>query len=834
MKRPPHVAIVVKRFPKLSETFVLNEILALENAGIKLTIFHLYPASDTLIHADVERVFAENYFLKNFPFRTLAGLFFSKPRKALSALKIAIEEFGFHFLTPFRQAATFSMHLRRLDIDAIHSHFIDAPAGVSRIASSLAGTPYSISAHAKDIYTSPEKALKRRLNCASFTATCTAHNAAFLSSLAPKAAIRRIYHGVDIAAFPAKQEKSETQQPPLIISVGRLRKKKGFDTLIDACALLNARNVRFRCNIIGYGPEDSALLHQIKLSKLHGIVSLLGKRPHDEVKRQMAHASVFALPCRITADGDRDGIPNVILEAMAMGVPVVSTDVSGVPEVVIDGENGLLVEPNDANALADAIEKILTDVRRAREMGRTGRCKVERKFSATQNIAELAELLREAPRSAGRVAYIVKGFPRLSESFITNEILLLERQGLPIDIYAIKKGEAIAASAIGQLKGSLQYLPAMTSLSATELFVWLRKNLPNYARPLASLMRRRPAATTKAFASACMMMRRYQNPETGRLRKIFLKEFLQAAYIANSILRAGNIGHLHGHFCHGATTVTWFVSRITGIEFSFTAHAKDIYQRELNPGDLLQHKLDAAQFAVTCTAANHAHLAEHHGRPGHLHTIYHGLDTTFFSPRLRTVNEAEKPPQILAVGRYVEKKGFLTLIKACRILHDQGRMFNCVILGEDGDAGDTLRAAISECKLDDCVTLAPPVPQHELRKAYEDASFFALPCTVLDNGDRDGIPNVLAEAMSMGLPVVTTGVSGIPEIVIDRDNGLIVPPKNAQALANAIAELFDDRLLRAEIGANARRTILEKFDSSKTTLDLLRLLRRSLAGKTAA
>ena len=346
------------------------------------------------------------------------------------------------------------------------------------------------------------------------------------------------------------------------------------------------------------------------------------------------------------------------------------------------------------------------------------------------------------------------------------------------------------------------------------------------------MLRARPAAYLATLGSALAMCLRYRKSRLDPPRKVFIKEFLQAGFIADQVLRARTIAHLHGHFCHGATTITWFASRMSGVPFSFTAHAKDIYQADQNPGDLLARKLDAARFVSTCTDANRRHLAARFPSAKPVHTIYHGLDTGYFAPAAAEVGATSREddaPLVLAVGRFVEKKGLRYLITALTRLHASGRRFRAVLVGEDGGEAALLRRMIEDGGLAGNVALQGPMDHRALRALYSQAAVFALPCLVAADGDRDGIPNVIAEAMAMGIPIVTTDVSGIPELVRDGHNGVLVPERDAAALAQALETLLDDPARRQAIGAAARATICDCFDSSVTTRALLQLFEREMS-----
>jgi glycosyltransferase involved in cell wall biosynthesis len=302
-------------------------------------------------------------------------------------------------------------------------------------------------------------------------------------------------------------------------------------------------------------------------------------------------------------------------------------------------------------------------------------------------------------------------------------------------------------------------------------------------------------------------------------RKIYIQEFIQAGYIARKVLESRCIGHLHGHFCHGSTTITMFVSHLTGIPFSFTAHAKDIYLQKLNPSDLLSRKIRRAQFVVTCTEANSRYLKSVCPEVSSIHTIYHGLDTSIFTPAAHGPDN-NTVPLILSVGRFVEKKGFSYLVHACRILKDKGYSFQCRLLGEPDDQTDLIKQLLRELQLEDTVFLDDPVTQEELTDIYSECTIFALPCQILDNGDRDGIPNVLVEAMAMEIPVVSTDISGIPELIEHRADGLLVPQKDASALAGALEELLSEPGLRRRLGTNGRAKVRRLFDNRTTTVSL--------------
>jgi glycosyltransferase involved in cell wall biosynthesis len=370
------------------------------------------------------------------------------------------------------------------------------------------------------------------------------------------------------------------------------------------------------------------------------------------------------------------------------------------------------------------------------------------------------------------------------------------------------------------------YIPEAPEAAEAPFGVWIRTNAPRLLGKHVRLLLTRPLAYLRTFLRTCHYSLRYRTRSRGfAVKTVFFKDFLRAGYIAWHVLSSGRVGHLHGHFCHGSTTMTMLTSQLTGLPFSFTAHAKDIYLPKLNPGDLLQHKIRSARFVVTCTDANRTYLQQLCPDVTSIHTIYHGLDTTVFIPGAQ---EAPPLPVILSVGRFVEKKGFPFLIHACHILKTKGYRFRCRIIGEADEHTPVITQLIHELQLEDTVCLEEAVPQDLLRQIYREATIFALPCHIVRNGDRDGIPNVLVEAMATGLPVVSTAISGIPELVEHHIDGMLIPQQDWHALADALGLLLRDSALRRQLGKNARDKVCRLFDNTQTTLKLKALFESSL------
>jgi glycosyltransferase involved in cell wall biosynthesis len=435
----------------------------------------------------------------------------------------------------------------------------------------------------------------------------------------------------------------------------------------------------------------------------------------------------------------------------------------------------------------------------------------------------MAESRRAEEDARDTVGYVLKGYPRISELFIASEIWRLEQLGLTLRLFVLKPAdETEHHPVVDKIEATPSYLPGTTSLSGRPVPGWLRENFGAFRPALVRYTRRHPLRVARTAAAAFGQAVRARKGL--RPRSIYLKEFLQAVDLADRLSEAGDVRHLHAHFAHGTTTVTWLAAKLTGLPFSFTGHAKDIYRESLNPAGLLRRKMRAASFVVTCTGANKEHL-QRLEPTADVHLVYHGLNADFagllpaFTAQLEPEPAEPVEPvepvatrlRVVAVGRLVPKKGFDVLSEAVAGLHDRGVDLELVIAGEDGpDAGKVRRLVAERCP--DLVRFAGPLSQCELLTLYRGADVFALACRVDGDGDRDGIPNVMVEAMAAGLPVVSTAVSGIPELVRDGENGLLVPPENPAAFASALLKLAADAPLRDRLAAAGRETVAERFD----------------------
>ena len=386
------IGYVLKRYPRFSETFIVNEILAHEKAGAKIRIYALGPVQETHFQEAIARVRAPVHRIRHQYHDTL--LYWQHLRKAHAQLpnfdtELALSEE--HDAATIGQAITLALTAREHGITHLHAHFGTQAATIARLAGHFAAIPYSFTAHAKDIYhhyAEPVN-LATKIQDAAFTITVSDYNLAHLrTEYHSSAPIYRIYNGLDLDQFPCQIPRD---RPPHILAVGRLVEKKGFNHLIDAIARLRRDGIACECTIIGEGGKRSELAAQITALGLDDQVHLIGNRTQAEVKAYLHHAAMLVAPCIISADGDRDGLPTILVEAMALGTPCISTDIVGIPELIYDGETGLLVPPHDPDALAAAITRLLEKPAYGEHLAANARAHIEQHYDIHQNTAELRE-----------------------------------------------------------------------------------------------------------------------------------------------------------------------------------------------------------------------------------------------------------------------------------------------------------------------------------------------------------------------------------------------------------------------------------------------------------
>ena len=398
------VGYVVNAWPRLSETFILNEVIAVERMGLQLRIFSLKDPKDEPVHAKLAQVRARATSLSMQHNRkdillAIVRLFFRRPVRCCQTTLQAMRYRRWGVLRCLFQASYLAELLCREPLTHLHAHFAHDPALVAMFTHQLTGIPYSFTAHAKDIYVkTPPELLRAEAQHARAVITCTEYNRRYLSTQIGSAAhdkLHCVYHGLDLSQFRFCYPRVYDSGLPVILSVARLAEKKGLSDLILSADLLRQRGRHFQVEIVGDGPLRPSLEAQVRRLDLYDRVKLLGALPHERLCEIYRRACIFALPCKVTSDGDRDGIPNVLMEAMASGVPIVSTSLSGIPELIQSEREGLLVPPNSPAKLADGLDRLLGSPELRERLARAARAKIETSFSIERSSAQLLALFEQ-------------------------------------------------------------------------------------------------------------------------------------------------------------------------------------------------------------------------------------------------------------------------------------------------------------------------------------------------------------------------------------------------------------------------------------------------------
>ncbi len=402
------IAFVLKGYPRLSESFIAQEIRALEALGLDLRIVSLRRPTDGALHPVHREIRAPVLYLPEYlheaPRRVWRGWRFARNLPGYAAAwRIWLRDLGRdptrNRIRRFGQALVLARELP-MEIGHLHAHFLHTPASVARYAATMRGLGWTVSAHAKDIWTIPAWEKREKLADCRWLVTCTASGHAHLAAFAPPGRVALAYHGLDFSRFPpaarrpAEHDGSDAANPVCILSVGRAVAKKGFDDLLAALALLPpALNWRFVH--IGGGTLCGALRQQAERLGLAARIEWRGARPQEAVLEAYREADIFVLASRVAADGDRDGLPNVLMEAQSQGLACLATAVPGIRELIVDGDTGVLVAPESPASLAAALARLIREPPLRAALGTAGERRVRRDFAMAPGIARLAALFAQ-------------------------------------------------------------------------------------------------------------------------------------------------------------------------------------------------------------------------------------------------------------------------------------------------------------------------------------------------------------------------------------------------------------------------------------------------------
>ena len=491
------------RYPVISQTFCDAEMLALERRGIELVIGSVYPPLTSLRHEYIARLSAPIHYA---PPQEILRILERNAKTTRKWPRDLVEQHEGKYGPAAkaeqraRNALYFAEFFARSGVDHVHVHFANRAAHTAVFLKEISGIPFSVTAHGQDFMKDlgSDDLLREICAAAEFVAAETDYSRDLLRQRCPNSAakIHRVYNGIDLERFPAPQLLPMVIAYPRIVSVGRLVAFKGFDDLIDACAELARRRIDFVCDIIGDGPLRETLQAKIEQLDLSSRVNLLGSLSQGAVLEKLQAADIFALASTTDAQGATDVFPTVILEAMASARPVVSTRLAGIPELVVDGQTGMLAPPGDSTALAHALEQLLRDPELRLRFGHAGRARIEQHFRIEQTVAPLMEMLerscsrrpagdvsvsrsallaatesnrRRASHSeaATEIAYLIDRWPDHELPLLEREIEEMKRRNVPILPFVCElNSSARLNGAVERVAPSLEFLPDAMVLEA--------------------------------------------------------------------------------------------------------------------------------------------------------------------------------------------------------------------------------------------------------------------------------------------------------------------------------------------------------------------------------
>jgi glycosyltransferase involved in cell wall biosynthesis len=575
------------RYPVISQTFCDAEMLALERRGIELAIGSVYPPLTSLRHEHIARLRAPIHYA---PPQEILKILERDAKTACRWPRDLVEQHdgkygpGVKAEQRARNALYFAEFFARSGVDHVHVHFANRAAHTALFLKEISGIPFSVTAHGQDFMKDlgSDDLLREICAAAEFVAAETDYSRDLLRQRCPNSAakIQRVYNGIDLERFPegASTERGDYSSPntiPRIVSVGRLVPFKGFADLIDACAELARRRIDFVCDIIGDGPLRETLQTKIEHLDLASRVNLLGSLSQGAVLEKLQAGDIFALPSTTDAQGATDVFPTVILEAMASARPVVTTHLAGIPELVVDGETGMLVLPGDSTALAQALEQLLRDPALRLRFGHAGRARIERHFRIEQTVEPLIEMLERScsrrpvgdasashppSRSFGaagseattEIAYLIDRWPDDELPLLERELEEMKGRNAPILPFVCElNSTAKLDSAMERVAPSLEFLPDAMVLEAE----W---------------------RTNPALAQQLEEDRAQQSSRTPGA--IFLRQ-ARFALVLRKLIQEKNVSHIHATSSR-ALVCALMLKKLLGVTVSATIEPRSELSRE--------------------------------------------------------------------------------------------------------------------------------------------------------------------------------------------------------------------------------------------------------------
>jgi colanic acid/amylovoran biosynthesis glycosyltransferase len=399
------IAYILSRFPNLSQTFIMNEMIWIRQHNIKLFIFSLFEPKTEPVHEQTKSLLPDTFYIPTDSWEVIKAQFHFLMRSPTRYLKAFAKTIQYTYREPklmvqalsiFPKCVFFARQAEELEIDYIHVHFILLASVAAKIITILLDIPLSICAHASGLFQRNQNAIRRQLEEASKIITISHYHQDYITKLCPNlnlADIEVVHCGIETNLYQQTPNKIRSK-PVRIISVGRLVEKKGHEYLVDACRILVDRGLELRCMIAGNGPDKKVLQNLIDQHELQDQVTLLGALNQSQVVELCQTGDIFTLACVTAKDGNQDGIPVSLMEAMSCELPVVTTAIAGIPDLVKDRETGFLVRERDSYHLADALELLIKDEVLCKQLGKNGRQKVVEDFEIQKNVIRLSDIFQ--------------------------------------------------------------------------------------------------------------------------------------------------------------------------------------------------------------------------------------------------------------------------------------------------------------------------------------------------------------------------------------------------------------------------------------------------------
>ncbi|MGO1899078.1 MAG: glycosyltransferase [Brevibacterium yomogidense] len=842
-------AYVVKVYPRFSETFIVTEILAREAAGDSLDIFALRPTTDVRFHPELARVKAPVHFVP-------------RPRKMSEGWEV-IGEATAHLpgfaqrwaellpeLTDYpaddvHQAVWIALELHRRGITHLHGHFGSLAGQTAELAALLAGVTFSVTTHAKDLFhdsVDPDR-LRLLLRRAHHTVTISSYNLAHLARLAPESAdrVHLVYNGLELDRFPYRAPRRVDREAPLqIVGVGRLVEKKGFADLITAARRLRDAGIPVQVRIAGDGDQREALASLIAEAELGDVVTLLGAMTQVEVVDLLRDADVFASPCVVGADGNADGLPTVLLEAMAIGVPCVASTVTGIPEAVRDEDTGLLHAPGDLDGLVRALTRLADPAFDRAGMARRARALIEARFDSARQARTLmsledgvpADVLTAAGTASLRARARAQASPVESSAAAS---AALASAGASADVPAPASARASADTPASAGPAGAGPVPDLRGKRVAYVCVdpgipvFGTKGATVHIQEVVRVLRDRGADVT---VYAARRGRAEPPSDLADLRVVHVpvgsgstaqRERAQAdaaQEIAHRVLADGTDLVYERYSLFSDVLARVAAEGVPGIlEVNAPLIDEQREHRELVDVDAALTALrsqTAAATRIACVSEPVADWVRTTGeeavRDSLIVVAPNGVNTRRLRPREEEAEHAPAPApvRVVFVGTLKPWHGTDVLLNA---LAESSGEWRLRIVG-DGPQGEELRARVARMPAHTAarVEFTGAVTPEQVPALLADSDVAVAPYPSAAASDSYFSPLKVYEYLAAGLPVVASSIGQIPQVLEGTGAGILVPPSDAGALGSVLDSLTEDRPTRQDMSRRARRLAVERHD----------------------